>query len=177
MSRICLFFVSSQNCGQMTTTPCRSSLHAAKPSQMSYNTKIYVSLTPSQNVCKTPLFRMPHISCFQDAIVLTFPADKKGPESCAHPNGHRPHGAHRTHGLHGLLEPQSPNPNSFTVFNRKFKMESMAFFRVHSLWSSRHLSNNILSRCCQKTKLNLIPGGASAPPDPPISRPGGLRNS
>jgi hypothetical protein len=27
--------------------------------------------------------------------------------------------------------------------------------------------SEVLSRGCQKTKLNLIPGGASAPPDPP----------
>ena len=34
----------------------------------------------------------------------------------------------------------------------------------------------VLSRGCQKTKLNLIPGGHLPPQTPPLSRPGGLRN-
>jgi hypothetical protein len=43
ISQIWVFFESSQNCRQMTATPRRSILHAAKSSQMPYNAQINVS--------------------------------------------------------------------------------------------------------------------------------------
>jgi hypothetical protein len=43
-SRFLVFFESYQNCMQITATPRRSILHAAKSSQMPYNAKI-------QNLC------------------------------------------------------------------------------------------------------------------------------